>query len=73
MSSPNTFTFISVYYKHGEYCSEEFPTLREGLQHFLEEYVDGTNHEDGIRRQQLEGLPDGELVQEILKLGEYNL
>jgi len=62
------FTFITVYYKNGHFGSEEFKTLREGLQEFVEDYID--NSEDGIRRQQLEALPDEELLTEVLKLGE---
>jgi hypothetical protein len=67
------FTFITVYYKHGAYDSEEFSTLREGLLEFLKDYVKGGGHEDGIRRQQLEALPDEELLTEILKLGTFDL
>ena len=73
MPSADVFTFITVYYKHGEYYSKKFPTLRQGLQEFLQDYVNGTSHEDGIHRQQLEALPDGELLREIFKLGERNL
>lgn len=70
MPSVDIFTFITVYYKHGEYGSQEFKTLREGLQEFLENYISGSDsHEDGIRRQQLEALPDEELLTEILKIG----
>jgi hypothetical protein len=64
-----SFTFITVYYKHGAYGSDQFKTLREGLQQFLEDYIGGDSHEDGIRRQQLEALPDQELLKEILKMG----
>lgn len=67
MSSIDIFTFITVYYKHGEYNSAEFETLREGLREFLE-----VSQEDGIRRQQLETLPDEELLTEILKIGLAN-
>jgi hypothetical protein len=73
MPSADIFTFITVYYKHGDYGSEEFQTLREGLQEFLEDYIGGNEHEDGIHRQQLEGMPDEELLTEILKLGECDL
>lgn len=73
MPSADVFTFITVYYKHGEYYSKKFPTLRQGLQEFLQDYVNGTSHEDGIHRQQLEALPDEELLTEIFKLGERNL
>ena len=73
MSSADTFTFITVYYKRGEYSSHEFQTLREGLQYYLEDYIGGRSHEDGIHRQQLESLPDEELLTEILQLGERNL
>lgn len=70
MPSVDIFTFITVYYKHGEYGSQEFQTLREGLQEFLERYIsESDSHEDGIRRQQLEALPDEELLTEILKIG----
>ncbi len=70
MPSVDIFTFITVYYKHGEYGSKEFKTLREGLQEFLEHYISKSDsHEDGIRRQQLEALPDEELLTEILKIG----
>jgi len=69
MPSSDIFTFITVYYKHGRYSSEEFKTLREGLQEFLEHYIsESGSHEDGIRRQQLEALPDEELLMEILKI-----
>lgn len=70
MPSADIFTFISVYYKHGEYGSDQFETLREGLQEYLEDYIEGDEHEAGIRRQQLEALPDDGLLDEILKLGE---
>jgi hypothetical protein len=70
MPSVDIFTFITVYYKHGEYGSEKFATLREGLQEFLEQYISRSDsHEDDIRRQQLEALPDEELLTEILKIG----
>jgi hypothetical protein len=72
MSSTDSdvFTFLSVYYKHGEYSSKSFKTLREGLHKFLNEYLTGAEeHEVGIRRQQLEGLTDEDLLTEMLKLG----
>jgi len=63
-----------VYYKHGEYGSKTFETLREGLQEFLERYISRIDsHEDGIRRQQLEALPDEELLTEILKIGSERI
>jgi len=67
------FTFITVYYKHGAYDTVEFKTLREGLLQFVEQYVGNDSHEDGIRRQQLEGLPDEELLTEILNIGVADL
>jgi len=74
MTSADIFTFITVYYKHGEYGSEEFKTLREGLQEFLEHYIsESDSHEGGIRRQQLEALPDEELLTEILKIGSERI
>jgi len=73
MASADIFTFITVYYKHGDYGSQEFQTLRQGLQEFLENYFSGRNHEDGVPRQQLEALPDEKLLEEILKLGERNM
>ena len=70
MPSADIFTFITVYYKYGEYGSNEFKTLREGLLEFLEDYIgESDSHQDGIRRQQLEALPDEELLTEILKMG----
>jgi len=69
MPSVDIFTFITVYYKHGEYDSKEFKTLREGLQSFLDQYITSDSHEDGVRRQQLEALPDEELLTEIFKMG----
>lgn len=73
MSSTDIFTFITVYYKYGEYGFDEFKTLREGLQQFLEDYTRGNNHEDGIHRQQLEALPDEELLTELLELGSEQI
>jgi hypothetical protein len=67
------FTFLTVYYKYGDYGVRKFKTLREGLQQFLDEYLDGTEHEVGIRRQQLEALTDEDLLTEVLKLGESEL
>ena len=67
------FTFITVYYKYGEYGADRFQTLRKGLQEFLEQYISGTNYEDGIRHQQLEALPDDELLTELLDLGKCDL
>ena len=73
MPSAHVFTFLTVYYKYGEYSSERFTTLREGLQEFLENYIrvgsESDSHEAGIRRQQLEALPDEELLTELLKIG----
>lgn len=72
MPSPSVdvFTFITVYYKYGEYYSRTFATLGEGLQEFLEDYISKSDsYEDGIRRQQLEALPDEELLTEILEMG----
>jgi hypothetical protein len=75
MSSDDSdiFTFLTVYYKYGDYSSKSFKTLRDGLHAFLNDYLDGTEHEVGIRRQQLEGLADEDLLTEILKLGEWDL
>ncbi len=74
MPSDEIFTFITVYYKHGTYGTMEFKTLREGLLRFVENYIDNSSsHEAGIRRQQLEALPDEELLTEILKIGVADL
>jgi len=74
MPSDDIFTFITVYYKHGAYDTEEFETLREGLQMFVDQYTDKSDsHDDGIRRQQLQALPDEELLTEILKIGVADL
>jgi hypothetical protein len=70
MPPVDIFTFITVYYKHGEYGADKFQTLRKGLQEFLEDYINGSKHEDGILRQQLEALPDDELLTELLELGK---
>jgi hypothetical protein len=65
MPQSDIFTFLTVYYKYGDWSQEEFKTLRDGLNNFLEEYTCS----DEAEREELRGLPDDDLLKQLLKLG----
>lgn len=61
------FTFISVYYKHGEWSAEHFDTLREGLLAECKYYFRNSPEEHLAWRK----APDDDLVNELLARGMY--
>jgi hypothetical protein len=60
------FTFVTVYYKHGEWGTEVYDTLREGLLEFVRRYCDSTAERE---IQRLVSLDDEELLDRILIIG----
>jgi hypothetical protein len=61
----DVFTFVTVYYKHGDWGTTVFDTLHEGLLEFVKEYSSGAESE------KLLSLDDEKLLDELLVLGEY--
>jgi len=61
----DVFTFVTVYYKHGEWHNKIFNTLREGLL----EFVDSTAPES--EKESLVLLDDQKLADRLLEIGMY--
>jgi len=61
----DVFTFVTVYYKHGEWGTDVFDTLRKGLLKF----VDSTAPDS--ERESLVLLDDKELANRLLEIGKY--
>ena len=57
------FTFVTVYYKHGEYGTDSFDTLREGLMEFVDQTAPKSEKES------LALLDDKELADRLLEIG----
>jgi len=62
----DVFTFVTVYYKHGEWGTDVFDTLREGLL----EYVDETAPES--EKKSLVLLDDDQLADRLLEIGMHS-
>jgi hypothetical protein len=60
------FTFVTVYYKHGEWGTQVYDTLREGLLEFVQRHC-GSAAEREIER--LVSLDDEELLDRMLIIG----
>ena len=58
------FTFVTVYYKHGEWGTEVYDTLREGLLKFVRHYCDSA-----VEGERLVSLDDEELLDRMLVMG----
>jgi hypothetical protein len=63
----DVFTFVTVYYKHGEWNNSVFDTLREGLLAF----VDSTASES--EKKSLILLDDKELTDRLLVIGMHTV
>jgi hypothetical protein len=59
------FTFVTVYYKHGEWSNEVFDTLREGLLKFVDETAPESEKESLVL------LDDEKLADRLLEIGMY--
>jgi len=61
----HVFTFVTVYYKHGEWGTEVYDALREGLLYFVDSTASVSERED------LVSLDDEELVDRLLEIGMH--
>jgi hypothetical protein len=62
-SKKDVYTFVTAYYKHGEYGTSVYDTLREGLLEFVDE-CDST-----VEKETLISLDDEELLVRMLIMG----
>jgi hypothetical protein len=60
------FTFVTVYYKRGEWGIQVYDTLREGLLEFVEEYYESAREKERLR---VLSLDDEELLDRMLDMG----
>ena len=60
------FTFVTVYYKRGEWGTQVYDTLREGLLDFVGEYCESAREKD---RLQVLSLDDEDLLDRMLSMG----
>jgi hypothetical protein len=63
----DVFTFVTVYYKHGEWGSQVYDTLREGLLDLVE------HHSAPSEREKLVSLDEEELVDRLLVIGKHTV
>ena len=61
----HVFTFVTVYYKHGEWGTRVYDTFREGLLDFVDSTASASERKD------LVSLDDEELVDKLLEIGMY--
>lgn len=61
----DVFTFVTVYYKHGDWGVETFNTLREGLLHFALDY----SAREMEKGEALLDLDDDTLIDRVLDIG----
>lgn len=62
-------TFVTVYYKHFEYSSSTFKSLREGLDYYLYDQFDEDDPEDVHRRGVLAQASDDDLIDALFDQG----
>jgi hypothetical protein len=62
----DVFTFVTIYYKHGEWDTCVFDTLRDGLLEFVR------NCDSAAEREILISLDDEELTERMLIMGAYS-
>ncbi|KIM81443.1 hypothetical protein PILCRDRAFT_8795, partial [Piloderma croceum F 1598] len=64
------FTFVTVYYKHGEWDTKVYDTLREGLLEFVRRHCDSAAERE---IQRLVSLDDEELLDRMLIIGKERI
>jgi hypothetical protein len=63
----HVFTFVTVYYKHGEWGTEVYDTLQAGLSYFVDSTASASE------REVLVSLDDEDLVDRLLEIGMHTV